>query len=32
MMIWEGAIVYVLLNDPKNSFLVNETLLGKYDL
>ena len=32
MMIWEGAMVYVLLNDPKNSFLVYETLLSKYDL
>jgi AcrR family transcriptional regulator len=32
MMIWEGAMVYVLLNDPKNSFLVYETLLSKYYL
>lgn len=32
MMIWDGAMVYVLLNDPKNSFVMYETLLDKYDL
>ncbi|MEK9602988.1 MAG: helix-turn-helix domain-containing protein [Flavobacteriaceae bacterium] len=32
MMIWDGAMEYVLLNDPKNSFVIFETLLSKYDL
>lgn len=32
MMIWDGAMVHVLLNDPNNSFLIYETLLNKYDL
>ena len=32
MMIWEGALVHVLLNDPNNSFIIYDNLLSKYSL
>jgi AcrR family transcriptional regulator len=32
MMIWDGAMVYILLNNPDNAFVIFETLLSKYDL
>ena len=32
MMIWDGAMVYVLLNNPKNSYIIYENLLQKFDL
>ena len=32
MMIWEGALVYVLLNDSKNAYIIFDNLLSKYDL
>jgi len=32
MMIWEGSLMYLLLNEPSNSFIIYENLLSKYDL
>ena len=32
MMIWDGAMVYILLNKPKNSFVIFESLLEKFNL
>jgi AcrR family transcriptional regulator len=32
MMIWEGAMIYILLNNPQNSFVIFETLLKKFKL
>ena len=32
MMIWDGAMVYVLLNNPKDSYIIYENLLQKFDL
>tara|TARA_B100001059_G_scaffold13410_1_gene10755 strand:- start:39 stop:212 length:174 start_codon:yes stop_codon:yes gene_type:complete len=30
MMIWEGSLMYLLLNEPSNSFIIYENLLSKY--
>jgi hypothetical protein len=32
MLIWDGAMAYVLLKDPENSFIIYEALLNKYNL
>ena len=32
MMIWEGSLMYLLLNEPSNSFIIYENLLSKYDI
>lgn len=32
MMIWEGAMAYILLNNPKNSLFIYESLLSKFEL
>lgn len=32
MMIWDGAMVYILLNNPQNAFVIYETLLDKFNL
>ena len=32
MMIWDGAMIYILLDSPINSFVIFETLLEKFDI
>lgn len=32
MMIWDGAMMYILLNNSQNAFVIYETLLDKFDL